>query len=61
MKVQKITITKNVTKCLKLLDRFKIEQKYGNSPLMKQAASEVEISHRKLTEQLVGLDQNMQR
>ena len=46
---------------LTLLDRFKLEQNYGNSPLVKQAASEIKISHKKLTEQLAGLDQNMQR
>ena len=53
MKVQKMTITKKVTKCLQLLDQF--EQKHVNSPLIKQAA------HKKLIEQLAGLDQNMQR
>ena len=61
MKVQKMTITKNVTKCLKLLDQFKFEQKHVNSPLIKQAASEFETVYKKLTEQLAGLDQNMQR
>ena len=61
MKVQKMTITKNVTKCLKLLDQFKFEQKHVNSPLIKQAASEFETAHKKLIEQLAGLDQNMQK
>ena len=42
MKFQKITITKNVNKCLTLLDQFKQEQNYGNSPLVEQAAREVE-------------------
>ena len=41
IKVQKITITKNVTKCLTLLDRFKQEQNNGNSSLPNQAAKEV--------------------
>ena len=50
-----------MTKCLTLLDRFKLEQNYGNSPLVNQAASEVETSYRKLTDQLEGLDTNMQR
>ena len=50
-----------MTKCLKLLDQFKSEQKHVNSPLIKQAASEFETAHKKLIEQLAGLDQNMQR
>ena len=61
MKVQKMTSTKKVNKCLKLLDQFKSENKYVNSPLIKQAASEFETAHKKLIEQLAGLDQNMQR
>ena len=58
MKVQKMTITKKVNK---LIDQFKSEQKYVNSPLIKQAASEFETAHKKLIEQLAGLDQNMQK
>ena len=47
MKVQKMTITKNVTKCLKLLDQFKLEQEHVNSPLIKQAANEVRYPTRR--------------
>ena len=61
MKVQKVTIKKNVNKCLTLFDRFKQEQNYGNSPLVNQAAREVETSDRKLNDQLERLDTNMQR
>ena len=61
MKVQKISITKTLNKCLQLIDQFKSEQKYVNSPLIKQTASEFEIAHKKLIEQLTGLDQNMQK
>ena len=61
MKVQKVTITKNVDKCLTLLDRFKQEQNNGNSPLVTQAAREVETFYRKITDQLDELDTNMQR
>ena len=57
MKVQKMTtITKNVTKCLNLLDQFKFEQKHVNSPLIKQAAREFETAHKKLIKQLAGID-----
>ena len=56
-----MTITKNVTKCLKLLDQFKFEQKHVNSPLIKQVASKFETAYKKLTEQLAGLDQNIER
>ena len=59
MKVQKMSITKNVTKCLKLLDQFKFEQKHVNSPLIKQAASKFETAYKKLTEQLAKLNQNL--
>ena len=61
MKVQKMTITKNVNKCLTLLDQFKQEQNYGNSPLVEQAAREVETLYRKLKAQLERLDTNLQR
>ena len=44
-----------------MIDQFKSEQKYVNSPLIKQAASKFETAYKKLTEQLAGLDQNMQR
>ena len=50
-----------MTKCLTLLDRFKLQQEHVNFPLVNQSASEVETSYRKLTEQLEGLDQNMQK
>ena len=48
MKVQKISITKTVNKCLLLIDQFKSEQKYVNSPLIKQTANDFDITHRKL-------------
>ena len=41
---QKINITRNVNKCLTLLDRFKQEQNIDNSPLVTQAAREVKPS-----------------
>ena len=47
MKVQKISITKTVKKCLLLTDQFKSEQKYVNSPLIKQTASRFKIAHTK--------------
>ena len=52
MKVKKMTITKNVNKWLTLLNQFKQEQNYGNSPLVEQAAREVETLYRKLKAQL---------
>ena len=61
MKVQKISITKTVKKCLLLIDQFKSEQKYVNSPLIKQTASDFDIAHKKLIEQLTELDQSMQK
>ena len=38
MKVQKMTITKNVTKCLNLSDQFKSEQKHVKMHLKNQAS-----------------------
>ena len=61
MKVQKISITKTVKKCLLLIDQFKSEQKYVNSPLIKQTASDFDIAHKKLIQQLTELDQSMQK
>ena len=40
MKIQKISITKTVNKCLLLIDLFKSEQKCVNSALIKQTASD---------------------
>ena len=61
MKIQKINITRNVDKCLTLLDRFKQEQNKGNSPLLTQAAKEVDSFYKKTTDHLDGFDSNMQR
>ena len=58
MEFQKINITRNVDKCLTLLDCFKQEQNSDNFPLVTQAAREVETFYR---DQLDGLDTNMQR
>ena len=55
MWVQKITVTKNVTKCLHLLDLFKKEQNSGSSPLLVQSASEVITFHGRTTDQLSRL------
>ena len=61
MKVQKISITQTVNKCLQLIDQFKSEQNYVNSPLIKQTASKFDIAHNKLIGQLTELDQSMQK
>ena len=61
MKVLNISITKTVNKCLLLIDQFKSEQKYVNSPLIKQTASKFNIAHKKLIRQLTELDQSMQK
>ena len=59
--VMKISITKTVNKCLLLIDQFKLEQKYVNSPLIKQTASYFDIPHKKLIGQLTELEQSMQK
>ena len=61
MKVLTISITKTVNKCLLLIDQFKSEQKYVNSPLIKQTTSDFDITHKKLIGQLTELDQSMQK
>ena len=61
MKIQKISITKMVNKCLLLINQFKSEQKYVNSPLIKQTANDFDITHKKLIGQLTELDQSMQK
>ena len=61
MQVQKITVTKNVTKCLHLLDLLKKDQNSGSSPLLVQSASEVITFHGRTTDQLNRLEGNMQR
>ena len=61
MRVQKMTVTKNVTKCLLLLDQFKKEQNNGNSPLLLQSATEVNTFYKRTTDHLGRLESSMQR
>ena len=51
MKIQKMSITKTVNKCLLLIKQFKSEQEHANSILIKQTANDFDITHRKLFEQ----------
>ena len=60
MKVQKISITKMVKKCLELISQFKSNQEIANSVLIKQAASDFYTPHRKLIKLLTALDESMQ-
>ena len=61
MRAQKSTLTKYVTKCLLLLERFEKEQDSVSSQLLVQAASEVITFHGRTTDQLSRLEGNMQR
>ena len=61
MRVQKISVTKNVTKCLQLVDIFKKEQDRDSSPLLVQCASEVLTFHGRITDLLGRLKSNMQK
>ena len=60
MKLQMMFITKRVNKCLLLINQFKSEQKYVDSPLIKQTANEFIITHKRLIEKLMELDKFMQ-
>ena len=59
MRVQKMSLTKLVNKCLQLLDTFKKEQARESSPLVFQCASEVMTYHGRITDLLAGLEGNM--
>ena len=59
MKIQKISITKTVTKCLKLISHFKSNQELANSILIKQTANEFNKTHKKLIELLTELEESM--
>ena len=61
MRVQKMTVTKNVTKWLLLLDHFKREQNNCNSPLLLQSTTEVHSFYKRTTDHLSRLDSSMQR
>ena len=61
MKIQKMSITKTVNKCLLLIKQFKSEQEHANSILIKQTANDFDTTHRKLIEQLSELEASMQK
>ena len=61
MKIQKMSITNTVNKCLLLIKQFKSEQEHANSILIKQTANDFNITHRKLFEQLTELEESMQK
>ena len=52
MKIQKMSITKTVNKCLELILQFMSNQEIGNSILIKQIANDFYKTHRKLIELL---------
>ena len=60
MKIQKMSITKTVNKCLELISQFKSNQEIANSILIKQTANEFDKTHKKLIELLTELDESMQ-
>ena len=60
MKIQKMSITKTVNKCLKLISQFKSNQELANSILIKQTANEFNKTHKKLFKLLMELDESMQ-
>ena len=59
MKIQKMSITKTVNKCLKLISQFKSNQELANSILIKQTANEFDKTHKNLIKLLTELDQSM--
>ena len=61
MKIQKMSITNMVNKCLLLIKQFKSEQEHANSILIKQTPNDLDITHRKLFEQLTELEESMQK
>ena len=52
---------KSVLHCQIVLNKSKTKQNNGNSPLLIQAAKEVDSFYKKTTDHLDGLDSNMQR
>ena len=60
MKIKNMSITKMVNKCLLLINQLKSEQKYVDSPLIKQTANDFIITHKRLIEKLTELDKCMQ-
>ena len=60
MKVQKISITKTVNEFLLLINQFKSEQKYVDSPLIKQTTNDFIITQKMLIDKLTELDECMQ-
>ena len=56
MKFKKANVTKYVNKCLKLVEVFRGEQTQGNSPLLKQAATDVMTFYNRAKDHLEELE-----
>ena len=61
MKFQKANLTKNVKKCLKLVEVFREENNQSSSPLLNQAATDVMTFYNRAKEQLEALEESMDK
>ena len=61
MKFKKANETRNVNKCLKLVEVFRGEQTQGNSPLLKQSATDVMTFYNRTKDHLEELEESMDK
>ena len=60
IKFKKANVTRNVNKCLKLIEGFRGEQTQGNSPLLKQSAEDVMTLHNRAKDSLEDMEEGME-
>ena len=61
MKFKKANVTRNVNKCLKLVEVFKGEKSQVNSPLLKQSAEDVMTHYNRAKDSLEDLEESMNK
>ena len=61
MKFKKANVTRNVNKCLQLVEVFRGEKSQTNSPLLKQSAEDVMTHYNRAKDSLEDLEESMDK
>ena len=61
IKFKKANVTRNVNKCLKFIEVFRGEQTQGNSPLLKQSATDIMTLYNQAKDSIEDLEESMDK
>ena len=61
IKFKKANVTRNVNKCLKLVEVFRVEKSQENSPLLKQLATDAMTHYNRAKDSLEDLEESMDK